>query len=126
MKKLLFILMLLPTVSIAATPASIVFGYECEEINKKNLGFTCNGIEGDVQRFLQIHVMNTNLNKDKKINYEFNKFLLRYIDLGGKYITIKVNGWPENKTRECTATKNRKNFRCNDCVMSKDGIGTCK
>jgi len=125
MKKLLFILMLFPTVSIAATPASIVFGYECEEINKKNLGFNCNGVEA---RHLKIHVVNANLKNDKHANYEFNKFLLRYIDLGGKNITITFKGWPENKTRECAATKNRKNFRCSGCTWTDDGDGSrsCK
>lgn len=126
MKKLLLILFLLPSLTMAITPAQNVFNYECELLNKKNLGFSCNGIEGDVQRRLKMHVANTNPTKKKYVSYEFNRFLLRYIDLGGKYIDITYKGWPKNKVRMCTATKNRKNFRCNDCIVPKKGTGTCK
>lgn len=122
----LIVLLLLPIVTYAG-PAGTVFKYECEQANKLNVGFICKGIDG---RHLMINKTKKVVSPQKKkvSDYQFNKLILRYIELGGTYIHVTADFWPKNALRSCQATKNRTNYTCYDCkwVDKGDGHRTCE
>jgi len=121
MRFIITTLIFLPLLATAG-PARDVFMHECNQANNDNKGFKCQGIEG---RYLNLQLLKKDMAPaDKKhFKYEFNKLILRYIELGGTYIHITSKYWPQNSLRSCQATKDRTSYTCYGCTWVDKGDG---
>lgn len=103
MRIIIILLALLPvTLQATQTPRSTVLLYECKQVNKLNVGFTC-GFNKDGEMHLQWHVKHTQLSKTERERsiYEFEKIALRYMHLGGRHFIVTFDHWAKGKERVC-------------------------
>lgn len=55
----------------------------------------------------------------KKAAYEFDKFLFRYLDLGGKNFYVRRADWPTSKHMACSGTGKAK-YTCRTFCTDKE------
>jgi len=103
MRMLIILLALLPlSLQAEQTPRGTVFGYECKQVNKMKVGFSCQFKKNGDLHF-QWHIKPASMSEAKRERpvYEFEKIALRYIQLGGKDFSIGFDHWTNNKVRHC-------------------------
>lgn len=111
------VLLFLPCAGYGATPAGVVLGGECRQIDPKQTGFTCTlRRQGMALHWIEKQSAMPAERKERSL-YEFNKIILRYFDLGGRAFAVTAGFWPPGAKRTCYALK--PNYRTYTCVDEK-------
>lgn len=116
MRTLIILLALLPVALQAAqTPRGTVFAYECKQVNKLKVGFTCH-FKKNGELHLQWHIKPAEMSEAERERpvYEFEKIAIRYMQLGGRDFGVGFDHWPKDKVRGCFhSKKNNHDYYCN-------------
>lgn len=111
------VLLFLPGAGYAATPAGVVLGGECRQIDPKQTGFTCTlRRQGLALRWIEKQSAMPAERQERSM-YEFNKIILRYFELGGRAFEVTADFWPAAAKRTCYALK--PSYRTYTCVDEK-------
>lgn len=117
MSATVLVVLFLPFTGYAATPAGVVLGGECRQINPKQTGFTCTlRRQGIALHWTEAHTAMPAERQERSM-YEFNKIVLRYFDLGGRAFNVTADFWPPGAKRTYYALKPK--YRTYTCVDEK-------
>ena len=95
-------------------PRSIVVDYECNHIDSAKTGFSC---QHDMKRggiILTLHKKTSDMSPSEKeySQYEFNKIVFRYFQLGGRGFVVHADFWPKNSERVCSRVNATYGYGC--------------
>ncbi|WP_241084848.1 hypothetical protein [Candidatus Vondammii sp. HM_W22] len=93
------------------TPRGIVFAYECDQVSRMDVGFTCLFDAGRLTFRLHTKKETMSPEQRKRRDYEFNKLSLRYMELDGKAFEIVADFWHPKQPRVCSRI-NSASFGC--------------
>lgn len=84
----ILVMLFVPGAGYAATPAGVVLGTECRQIDPKQTGFACTlQRQGLALHWVEKHTAMPAERRDRS-QYEFNKIVLRYFELGGRAFDV--------------------------------------
>lgn len=117
MRTVLFALLTLVASAVAADPKADVFAHECRAINPKQTGFECSvNKAGKMRIYWQENLRKLPPDHRQKAEYESNRLLVRYFDLGGTHFFVRNQG--EDRMRSCARTSGRGySTNCMDCDL---------
>lgn len=119
---IVFVLISLPLTAFANTEWKLL-RYECEHIAPAVANFTCKLDNG-----MKLHMLKpkAELNQEqrKRADYEFDKIVLEYREIGGRGFDVTAEWWPDNAKRVCGFFHESTNYNCTDCLIQADG--SCK
>lgn len=126
----LVVIGLYTTASQAISPSGVVFKYECAHIDPTKTGFACLTTENGLRIEWREHTKEMGTEKKELAIYEFNKIVLRYLQLGWRHFDVVQPDWPKNKKRPCYRPKGWPDYKytCqNPCVWEEleDGGQAC-
>lgn len=113
MRATIFIILAFIITSVNAASIQIeVISYECKHADATKDGFTCKLEPNEFGAIMQIHLSSNYHDVDEEtheyFNYQYNKMLMRFFDLGGKRFEVTYDKWGNDKYKSCSLIKGRK------------------
>lgn len=93
-------------------PAANVFANECRAVDPKKTGFECRFIETGMEIYWHEKLSEMPPERREKAQYEADRLVVRYFDLGGRTFTVRMAHWEPNQVRVCTRIRDTLQHSC--------------
>jgi hypothetical protein len=113
MRKILFFtIALIGLPVLAASPASNVFSHECRAVDHKITGFECRLTEAGMEIYWHEKLSAMSPQRREKAQYEADRMVVRYFDLGGRTFIVRMAHWKKDQMRVCTRIRDTHQHSC--------------
>lgn len=100
--------LLFATITSAEEPRTIVFGYECKQVDSDKDGFKCAFDHGELRIHFVVDAAKQSPERREYMRYRYYSTVLRFFDFGGHNVYLTADYWPSGQKELCRRLKEKR------------------